>query len=326
MYNRPSDRSTRRGFTLVELLVVIGIIALLIGILLPALSRAREASYKVKCLSNLHQIGLAMIMYCNANKGVYPSAAVGGGTSSQFVEDFIWWQGATLSNPKSAWNAPDGATNTRPPQPLGTTFQKYADQSSLVQYMGLHFNPNAWTCPDDQIAAHPVLNANKYGAYPYSYTMNPYLSCESGNTSLQPNYEFQYMGSRIAKMSRVRHASDCIMMLEESEVTIDDGSTYLTDCYPGTANQYGGTVGSWAVYPGGTDSSGGQTTGSDWLAVRHDSTRRTPDDIYIAGKDSPAPIPCSNSKGNVCFCDGHADYVTRAYAQGVATHHWDPTW
>jgi prepilin-type N-terminal cleavage/methylation domain-containing protein/prepilin-type processing-associated H-X9-DG protein len=181
----PSLRRVRRGFTLVELLVVVGIIAVLVSILLPSLSRARESAKQVQCLSNLRQLGNAFIMYTNENKGSFPRPGVGG--TAWVFEDWIYWEDLPI---------------------------RRLQDSAIGKYLSKPVTANVFRCPSDDMNAHQ----NKYV---YSYSAN-YMVCRLPEKYFGNPYGAGEQTTPL-KASQVIDAANKILLIDESTDTSDDG-------------------------------------------------------------------------------------------------------
>jgi prepilin-type N-terminal cleavage/methylation domain-containing protein/prepilin-type processing-associated H-X9-DG protein len=298
-------RTRKAAFTLVELLVVIGIIAVLIGILLPALNRAREKGRQAQCLSNVRQISMAFFMYANENKGWFPAPAVfGGGLGSQNVSNMSpTWIGR--DEDWIAWR------NKQPDDPL---------EGAIIPYLG-NASPSVMRCPSDELNRTEIDVFG--GPFVYSYNMNSYLSFGTvyHPASASPNTQTPDTGGptpntsgwnniRAAnrwgvawKIQQVRNSSDKIIVYEVDERFLKDGRAQMQNPPVGNGNQ---------------------VNYISMVSIRHDSQRVNPDKKVIGPNKltgNPDPNNDNNNpdrRGNCGFVDGHADFISRREAHSDA--------
>jgi prepilin-type N-terminal cleavage/methylation domain-containing protein/prepilin-type processing-associated H-X9-DG protein len=190
-----SSAARAKAFTLVELLVVIGIIAVLVGILLPVLARARDQANRTVCMSNIRQIAMAFMMYARDNRDWCPySARHEGGTDQP--ADWIHWR--------------RGINN------------QGINSSAVARYLG---NRNErlkalFRCPSDRPTNRPAVDpyTGSGNPYQYSYTMNSYFDPRPGYQVPWGTYR-----GKPTKLGGAKRAAEKILLAEENEKTINNG-------------------------------------------------------------------------------------------------------
>jgi prepilin-type N-terminal cleavage/methylation domain-containing protein/prepilin-type processing-associated H-X9-DG protein len=133
-----------RAFTLVELLVVITIIALLAGLLLSGLARAKESGRRMSCLNNLRQLGLAMHLYVQDYGDVFPCDQ----NDRFYPEQWIWYDMGRTDSPFS-----------------------HVSKGAIVPYIG-NFSTNLLTCPSDRTLA--AFRRHPQRFFPYYLRASPF--------------------------------------------------------------------------------------------------------------------------------------------------------
>ena len=173
---------------MVELLVVIGIIAVLIALLMPALAKARRQALQVACASNLRQLGIAFIGYANGNRGWFPSPA--SGQWGPFPEDWIYWQAG-----------------------------RDVTDSSILPYLG--HSLEVLKCPAGLADRMPQPYQQRWGLYPFSYGINVQFTAYGGSGW---RYGPPWGAGPPCPLGRIVDPCRKVLAVEEDCTLINDGA------------------------------------------------------------------------------------------------------